>query len=112
MSAYSHQDWTPVVFKKKQETNKTVQKSISQHAPQYQTKLTENTEEFAPKLFEKEYITNVINARISKKWTQKDLANATNIDVHRIQRLEQGKEVYDHQLKAKLNKVLGIKAGL
>ncbi len=104
-----HQDWTPVILKKKKE-NKEVQKQVSQFQPQYKSQLDENTEEFKNKTFDKSYIDSVIAKRVEKKWNQKQLATAINVDVHVIQRFEQGKEVYDHTLKSKLNRVLGIRS--
>lgn len=105
-----HQDWTQVIFRKKKDTAEVrqAQKSTSQLGPQYKARLHENTEEFANKMFDKDYIHQVIQKRLEKKMTQKQLATALNIDVHIIQRFEQGKEVYDHILKSKLNRVLGI----
>lgn len=104
-----HQDWTPVILRKKKE-NKEVQKHVSQFQPQYKSQLNENTEEFKNKTFDKAYIDDVIAKRVERKWNQKQLATAINVDVHVIQRFEQGKEVYDHILKSKLNRALGIKS--
>lgn len=103
-----HQDWTPVVFKKKKEVDTQARKAVSQLCPQYKALLNEDSEVFANKMFEKEYTQKVIQKRIEKKWNQKQLATAINVDVHIIQRFEQGREVYDHILKAKLNRTLGI----
>lgn len=106
----NHQDWTTVVFKKRQETQekREVQKRVSQHQPGYIASLADPTEHTTAKMFEKAYIDEVIAKRTDRKWTQKQLATALNVDAHRIQRFEQGKEVYDHTLKSKLNRVLGI----
>lgn len=106
---FEHQDWTPVVFKKEIMTKaKTGIKAISQLQPQYKALLNENTESFQTKMFEKSYTDYVVNKRIEKKLSQKQLAAILNIDVHIIQRLEQGKEAYDHNLKVKLNRALGL----
>lgn len=108
-----HQDWTPVILRKKKEKNDVqiqVQKQVSQFQPQYKNQLNNNTEEFKNKTFDKTYIDTVTAKRIEKKWNQKQLATSINVDVHVIQRFEQGKEVYDHVLKSKLNKVLGIRS--
>lgn len=97
------QDWTTVVFKKKN----TQTTSKCQLQPQYQRQLDEN--DLQNKMFDKEYIQTVIKKRNEKKWNQKQLATSIRVDVHVIQRFEQGKEVYDHGLKSKLNSVLDIK---
>ena len=110
---FQHQDWTPVVFKKnteQQAKNKEVAKTISQLQPQYKVQLNENTESFQTKMFDKDYAETVIKKRVEKKWNQKQLASAINVDVHVVQRLEQGKEVYDQSLKMKLNRILNIKS--
>jgi ribosome-binding protein aMBF1 (putative translation factor) len=48
-------------------------------------------------------------ARIAKKFTQKDLAKAVNKDVQLIQQIESGKVPLDNSLKMKLQKKLGCK---
>lgn len=107
---YAHQDWNTVVFHKKtSEAQKQAQnKIVSQHQPSYKAKLDDNPEDFSHKMFDKPYIQQIISNRINLKWNQKQLAQVINEDVGRIQRLEQGKEVYDHKLKSKLNRALGI----
>jgi ribosome-binding protein aMBF1 (putative translation factor) len=102
---YAHQDWTPVILRKTSVPSKT---QHFQKPPKYQRGL-DDEDVTSVKQFEKEYIQSVIKARIEKKWTQKDLATAINQDTNRISRFEQAKEPYDHQLKAKINKVLNIK---
>lgn len=103
-----HQDWEPVVFRTKKPTEKAVLKSVSERKPGHERALTENTESFANKMFERDYIQEVIRKRVEKKWSQKDLAIKMNLDVSIVQRLEQGREVYDGNLKNKLNRILGI----
>ena len=106
---YQHQDWTPVIFKKKNETQvKQFNKTVSQLQPQYKAKLHEDSETFQTKYFDKEFADSVIKKRVEKKLNQKQLASLVNVDVHVIQRLEQGKEPYDHVLKNKLNRALGM----
>lgn len=106
-ASYQHQDWTTIVFRKSTNTNsQNTQSSTKQ--PTYKSKLDEDGEEFANKKFDKEYINTVIQKRTEKKITQKQLAQIINVEQNIIQRFEQGKEVYDHTLKSKLNKALGI----
>lgn len=96
-----HQDWTPVIFYKKQ------QPRVSQRLSKQEQELRKDDHEgFDIPRFEQAYIKEVIQKRLAKKWSQKDLATALNEDIHRIQRFEQGKEVYDSKLKMKLNRVL------
>jgi len=104
-----HQDWTPVVFKKKV-VNKEKNIITSNGLPQYVKKLNDiSSEDISNKYFEKDYINQVIAKRMEMKLTQKQLAINCNLDCSIIQRFEQGKEVYNHNLKNKLNKVLSIK---
>lgn len=107
---FMEQDWTTVVFKKRGPTQeqKEAQKRASQSQPGYISNLADATEHTTAKMFEKAYIDQVIAKRAEKKWTQKQLATAINVEANRIQRFEQGKEVYDHNLKSKLNRALDI----
>lgn len=107
--SYTHQDWTPVVFSKKNETVvKQSLKAVSQLDTKQNRELKDNPEGFTSKMFEKEYIQDAIKKRTEKGWTQKQLANQMNVDASIIQRFEQGKHVYDSSLKSKLNRILGI----
>lgn len=100
---YAHQDWTTVVINKS--TDKKQKAPPVQKQPKYLSQL-ENDE--PPKHFEKSYIDQVVKARMEKQLTQKQLASMMSEDASRINRFEQGKEVYDHQFKSKLNKCLNI----
>ena len=100
---YNHQDWETVVLNKT--TDKQTKAPPVQNQPKYLAQL-ENDE--APKYFDREYIDTIIKARCDRKLTQKLLATSINEDVSRINRFEQGKEVYNHNLKAKLNRYLSI----
>lgn len=107
-SVYEHQDWTPVVFhKKRDDAQKHEQKvSVSQRISNQARNLMENQESFQQQKFERDYIQKVIQARISRKWSQKDLAMALKENVARINSFEQGKEVYDAKLKDRMNRLL------
>jgi ribosome-binding protein aMBF1 (putative translation factor) len=105
MNAFHHQDWTPVIVKKRQEKRDIPQVQLP---PKSFRKLDDNPETFETKYFEKEYIQNVIRQRVERKWSQKDLAARLNVEFAVIQRLEQGKEVYNPKLKDKMNRLLGI----
>ena len=51
----------------------------------------------------------VMDARIAKKWKQKDLAQKMNVPVTEVQKWESGKGVPAPNLRGKLNRVLGCK---
>lgn len=108
-SSLSHQDWTPVVFHKKRDRPTSASPTISQLEPKHKRALGEdNPETFQQKSFDTEYIRTVVQKRMEKKLTQKQLATQIAVDVSIIQRFEQGKEVYDGALKHKLNRALNI----
>ena len=103
-----HQDWEPVVFKKKQEVGvvSAGKRALSQ-LPSKQFRELDTAGDI-PKVvvFEKDFVQWVIARRVENKWGQAELARRANIPVARIQNLERGKEVYASALKQKLNRVL------
>lgn len=110
--AYNHQDWEPVVFRKKEApSEKRLEKARA--TSNGMTKVdkalrADDREGFDLPKFDREYIQRVIAARVAKKWSQKDLASNMNMDLARIQRFEQGKEVYDGKFKDRLNRALAL----
>jgi putative transcription factor len=50
----------------------------------------------------------LMQARMAKKWSQKDLAKAAQLPVHTIQTYENGKAIPNGQVVSKLNRVLGV----
>lgn len=106
--SFSHQDWTPVVFNKRKDDklNHEQKVAMSQRVTQQTRSLDENKESFQQPKFERDYIQKVIQARISRKWSQKDLAIALKENVARINAFEQGKEIYDGKFKDRINRVL------
>ena len=95
-----HQDWTPVVLKK---TNYSEKKVL--HKP----KITEEDDYNKPIKISATNSKLIQEGRKLKKMNQKDLANAINKDVKIIQLYESGKTVPDTQIMLKIEKVLGIK---
>ncbi len=102
--ALHHQDWETVIFHKKPSKSSTA----PDLEPLHLRALKDNPESFVNKAFDSKYIQAVIKARLERKWSQKDLAQKINVDVSIIQKLEQGKGIYDAQLKNKLNRVLNL----
>jgi ribosome-binding protein aMBF1 (putative translation factor) len=105
---YHHQDWTPVIVNKRNISHDAeAKKRISQLEPTHLRELkADDAETYRNKLFDQEFIKNVIKKRLDRKFTQRDLAKMLNVDVSIVQRLEQGKLVYDHALKSKINRCL------
>ena len=104
--AFDHQDWETIVFKKP----KAPSKSAVNLEPSHLRQLKDNPETYANKYFDKTYIQKVVQSRVERKWSQKYLALQLNVDPSVVQRLEQGKEVYNASLKSKINRVLNITA--
>ena len=109
---HAYREWTPVILRKTKQSaeKKQMEKLVSNFKPQYLSKLDDNVEIFKATKFDGAYVDQVTKKRLEKKWNQKQLASAINVDIAIIQRFEQGKELYDHNLKYKLNKVLDIKS--
>jgi ribosome-binding protein aMBF1 (putative translation factor) len=99
-----HQDWETIVFHKRQSKPA----AGPDLEPTHLRALKDNPESFVNKAFDSKYIQAVIKARLERKWSQKDLAQKINVDVAIIQKLEQGKAIYDAQIKNKLNRILNL----
>jgi ribosome-binding protein aMBF1 (putative translation factor) len=103
-----HQDWTPVIIKKRSHgLDPDVKKRISQLEPTHIRQLkSDDVDVYKNKMFEMEFVKTAINKRVEMKLSQRDLAKRLNVDASIVQKLEQGKLVYDPQLKSKLNRIL------
>lgn len=102
--ALHHQDWETVIFHKKPSKSA----ATPDLEPSHLRALKDNPESFVNKAFDAKYIQAVIKARLDQKWSQKDLAQKINVDFAVIQKFEQGKGIYDAQLKNKLNRILNL----
>jgi ribosome-binding protein aMBF1 (putative translation factor) len=102
--ALHHQDWETVIFHKKPSK----QQNVPDLEPPHLRALKDNPESFVNKSFDSKFVQAVIKARLGNKWSQKDLAQKINVDVAIIQKLEQGKGIYDASLKNKLNRTLNL----
>ena len=108
-----HQDWEPVVFRKKtaEESARATagQRAVSQlPSKQVRDLMNDTGDSMGLKYFEKQFVQSVITKRVAQKWSQADLANRCNVPVARIQNLERGKEVYDPALRQKITRTLAI----
>lgn len=107
MSGFEHQDWTPVVVRKRAEKREAPSVQLP---PKSFRKLDDNPETFETKYFDRDFVQAVIRARAERKWSQKDLAVRLNVEAAVVQRFEQGKAVYDSKLKDKMNRLLFVVA--
>ena len=103
----SHQDWTHVVFKKPVKQTTTIVPKTS--SPQSGTKTNENDEVVSIKKVTVKMSQLVVQARITKKLTQVQLANACCLDSKIINEIERGGCVYNADQINKISKILNIK---
>lgn len=117
-----HQDWTEVVFKKKITNKKTQfsnedkvlkydagrnrQNQIVTPAKKIEEKI-ENDEYTAPKISHEMQL-QIQQARQAKNWTQKQLAQACNIQMSIIRYYENGTAYPNQQDIQKMSKALGV----
>ena len=116
----SHQDWTPVIFRKNTDSKKSDPKNLvakqganKQHTAIKTEKFLNSSDpndepETRPVMIDKEFGQQIVNARLAKKMTQKDLANAISIPVHVINKYERGEGVRDGNYVGKIKNHLGI----
>ena len=124
----NYQDWNPVILKSgisknnvqknntKTTSVKTTEKKYgagknSQHASVNGAKIERNLEDEEkleiPKV-SKEFQTQMMQARLQKGLTQKQLANACNLTEHTIKNYENGKAIPQSNDIVKINKILGV----
>lgn len=129
----SGQDWEPVVIRKKAPTTKTTQSESAVNAArrmgaQVETvkkvtagvnagkggpiknaaKLDAETEDFAHERVNTDLKKQIIQARMAKKLTQAQLAQAINEKPQIIQEYESGKAIPNPQVLSKMSRVLGV----
>jgi len=120
---YEHQDHKPVVFHNKNApvSNKPSNPRIVEHKhiqgnPSAQRitsmskarKLDDSTTSTKHRTVSKSFSKALLKARVGKKMTQIDLANATNQPLSVIKHYESGKAIPNGQIINKLNRVLGV----
>ena len=106
-----HQDWKPVIIKgnpKKNTKNTVIRKKQD---PESQRLYKLENEDFTSKIktTTTEQRKAMIQGRISKKLTQKDLANQLGINIKNIQGYENGKTKVNNSEISKIERFLGIK---
>ena len=110
-AALDHQDWKTVVVKTKQSKaeKQTTTKKFSE-AQQKDIKLLKQVEEdnLKHKKVPPEIRKLIQLRRCELKWTQKDLAQRTNLQVTIINEIETGKAIYNPQHINKIKRVLKL----
>lgn len=102
----NHQNWEQVVFRKNDTKNKTT--------PNYERSKTQQLDQETEKLNHEKVGGSlgktIQNARTANGYkTQKELANAINVDVKIISEYESGKAIPDNKILQKLRRVLKTK---
>lgn len=109
-----HQDWKAVLLKNINIVPKIVPKNIvkKEDLPRSSinpsVKLDENDEVLKIKYVSKDISQLVINGRIAKKLTRKDLANKLNLKEDIITNIETGKAIHDGDQIARIKRILGL----
>ena len=117
-----HQDWEEVTIhgksvKKEKEKEKYVKfmgqeiklPKRSQYSGKSPEQKLEETELGTHKKVGKETGLTIQRARVSKQYTQKDLAELINVSSDIISSYESGKAIPDHKIMQKLRRVLSVK---
>lgn len=97
-------DWTPLTISKDKKPNKPVHIS---HSNEF--KKLENNEIPTKNKLGIDEGKKIQQARMSKGWTQQDLALKLNVRPNIVQQYETGNTVPDRFILNKINRVLGIK---
>ncbi len=105
-----HQDWKPVVFKKKiVKKESVVKQKVSSEASHKNRKLDEETENFKIERVDLSVRQAIMKGRNARKMKQKDLANLLALRSDIIINYENGKAVPNQRVLQKMERVLGIK---
>jgi len=100
----NHQDWTPVIFNKS--TKPTIKRpALSEDA--IRMRKLEDEEYVLPKI-SIAVQQQIKDARVSKGWTQKDLASRLNVKASVINGYESGSVIPDNKTLQQLSRVLGV----
>jgi ribosome-binding protein aMBF1 (putative translation factor) len=107
-----HQDWTPVVFRKKStyQQKETVTVAVQPNQQnKNKPKLKDDDEIPQIKTYGTDYGIRVSQARCSKKLSQKQLATQINEKIDVIKSIENGKGIYNPSVTQKVFKILAVK---
>tara|TARA_A100001015_G_scaffold81465_1_gene90290 strand:+ start:4082 stop:4429 length:348 start_codon:yes stop_codon:yes gene_type:complete len=105
-NGFKHQDWNEVVLRKPIEVKNNNPSLNQKTKSQY---LLESNDIIAPPKTNKELKLAIQQARIAKKWSQKELATQLNTTIQIISQYENGKAIPNNAFISKLEKKLGVK---
>tara|TARA_B100001758_G_C18011047_1_gene403079 strand:- start:200 stop:556 length:357 start_codon:yes stop_codon:yes gene_type:complete len=114
-----YQDWDPVIIRGKVDKTKEKEKYVkffgqeiklpNKNPGKSREQKLEETEIGTHKKIGKETGLTIQRARVSKKYTQKELANLINVSSDIISSYESGKAIPNHKIMQKLRRVLSVK---
>jgi putative transcription factor len=108
----NHQDWTTVILTKNSEklyTEKQIKEYEEKQKQKLEKKKEKENEIQKPLKVNYEFKKALMQARLSKKISQKDLANKLNVPLNTISDYENGKIVPNNAFISKMEKVLNVK---
>jgi len=104
-----HQDWNQLVLGKRKKIPREVLREIPREISREIPKEVLREESDKPlKYIPKDLSRRIIEERIKQKWTQKQLAIASNVDISIVRQCENGTFIYNHILVNKIRKALKI----
>ena len=105
-----HQDWTPVVVKKKnkKDTTNTTKKTNPQNQKIMKIEKSVEEDNLKHKKITPELKQKIIQGRCAQKLTQKELAQKCNLPLQVINEIETGKAIYNFQHINKIKRILKI----
>ena len=74
------------------------------------TKINQEEDTFRTQRIHKEFSKQIVQARLERKWTQKDLARAMNETTNTVASFENGTAVYDRPMIQKFQRILRLPA--
>ena len=105
-----HQDWKPVVFKKKIVKKEAVVKPKTATDEQHRNrKLEQEDENFKHEKIDLSVRQAIMKGRNAKNMKQKDLANLLSVRADIVINYENGKAIPNQRMLQKMERILGIK---
>ena len=106
-----HQDWKPVIIRKKKKTVKSVtqKKNVISDEQRRKIKIENESETFKVEKVSLSFGKEMMKARCAKNFTQKTLAQRLNVKSNIIANYEQGKAIPNNAFINKIERVLGVK---
>jgi putative transcription factor len=109
MDVGHHQDWNPVVIRKKTDKAGDDKEGGGKKGKKPGHSLDDNKDEFKNKKISKEISQSIIQHRCAMKLNQKALAGQVNIKPEVLQKYENGQAIVDPRILNKIKRILKMK---